>query len=611
MKHLFVLLLALLLTGCTAEVPETTDLLTQPPHSTNESVSISITQPKKLHSNRALSVYDTGITELRGIYPMGDDMLLLSGQGETLLTVLADNQPDISTQKLLPCFADPRDGTMQISENGVAYYDTARNAIVYLNTDLLEIQQVDLPESIRGNIFLSPEGNTLYYCQAQAIHALDLKTGTPRMIRGHNVVSQKLTGLYLNGQVLACQVSYKDGHSETLYLSTQTGGAYDTAFTLDKLYTNENTYLTAFRDGSVNLWLTGKPDADPWMLHVSQTAEVIPLYASDALIVMEHSENQTELSFLESATGRRTGAIILDAPRQITHVSGNDGIVWLLIQDADTSALHLYRWAPVWSHVWSPSSYYKTYYNAESPNTKELLRLKYKAAALGERYGINILIDDDPLAYQPSGCTFETEYRIAAYERDLAILEKALANFPEDFFKSAAFGTQNRKLTVSLVRNIYEGGNQTAHPGKQYWQNESAYIALILGDQLEKSFYHQLCHIIDNRVMSTTAAFDNWASLNPEGAAYANSYELSRIKVNADWFAGESRVFTDLYAMSYPREDRARILEYAMTPGNEAMFSSEIMQEKLTVLCAGIRQAFNLDDDTAYLWTQYLTTENK
>ena len=611
MKHLFVLLLALLLTGCTAEVPDTTELLTQPPHSTNESVNATIPQPRKLHSNRALSVYDTGIADLRGIYPMGDDMLLLSGRDETFLTVLTGNQPEISTQKILPCFADPNNGTMQVTENGIVYYDTIRNAIVYLNTDLLEIRQIDLPKTVRGEVFLSPAGDTLYYCSEQAIHALDLQTLTPRMIRGHNVVSQRLTGLYLNGQILACQVIYENDYSEVLYLSTQTGSAWDAAFTLDRLYTNETSYLTAFRDGSVNLWLTGKPDASPWMLNVSQTAEVIPLYASNALIVIEHSDAEMELSYLESITGRRTGAITLDNPGQITHISGNDGIVWFLAQDPATSALLLYRWSPAWSHVWSPSSYYKTYYNAESPNTKALLQLKYKAAALGERYGINILIGEDPLAYQPNGCTFETEYRIAAYERDMAVLETALSNFPEDFFKSAAFGTQNRKLTISLVRDIHEGGSQTVHPGKQYWMNESAYIALVMGDQLEQSFYHQLCHIIDNRVMSTTSVYDNWAAINPDGAAYANSYDLSRIKANNAWFDGESRAFTDLYAMSYPREDRARILEYAMTPGNEAMFASEIMQKKLDLLCEGISKAFSLEGATDYLWTQYLIKETK
>ena len=63
--------------------------------------------------------------------------------------------------------------------------------------------------------------------------------------------------------------------------------------------------------------------------------------------------------------------------------------------------------------------------------------------------------------------------------------------------------------------------------------------------------------------------------------------------------------------MSFPREDRARILEYAMTPGNEAVFASETMQRKLATLCQGIRQAFDLEADQICLWEQYLITESE
>lgn len=608
MKHLIVLLLALLLTGCTVEVPDDTASPSQPP-ATGQTAAAPTKQPTALRTNRALSIYDTGIPDCRGIYPMGENMVLISGTGETILTVLSDNKVHVVTQKRLPCQVSPEDGSMQISENGIAYYDSTQNAVLYLNTDLLEIRQIHIPGNIQGDVFLSPDWNTLYYCSAQAIHGLDLQTGIPRMIRGHSVLSQSLTGLYLNGQVLTCQVSYEDGHTECLYLSTQTGGSYDTDHGLDRLYTNENTYLTAFRDGSVNIWLTGKKDAAPWMLNVSQNAEVIPLYSDDALIVLEPAGSKTELSYLDITTGRRTAAATLNLPGKILSMAGSDSIVWFLVPDGDSGNMLLYRWAPAWSRVWSPSSYFKTYYTADNPNVKELTRLAYQTKHLGEEYGVDILIGKDALQYQPKGCSFEMEYRIAAYQRDLAVLEAALSNFPENFFKQAAGGTLNRKLTISLIRSL--GNSQESLPGTQFWMDGSAYIALVMGDGIERSFYHQLCHIIDNRVMGTSAVYDDWASLNPNGAVYAHSYDPGRIQAKDDWFTGDSRAFTDLYAMTYPREDRARILEYAMTPGNSHIFAAEIMQKKLQALCTGIRQAFPLEDSVTYLWEQYLLPESK
>ena len=59
--------------------------------------------------------------------------------------------------------------------------------------------------------------------------------------------------------------------------------------------------------------------------------------------------------------------------------------------------------------------------------------------------------------------------------------------------------------------------------------------------------------------------------------------------------------------MFSPSEDRARIMEYAMKPGNEEVFRSEYMQKKLKTLCTGIREAFGLKESSEqYLWEQYL-----
>ena len=46
--------------------------------------------------------------------------------------------------------------------------------------------------------------------------------------------------------------------------------------------------------------------------------------------------------------------------------------------------------------------------------------------------------------------------------------------------------------------------------------------------------------------------------------------------------------------MSFEKEDRARIMEYAMTPGHEDLFQSPYMQAKLRQLCLGIREAFGM-----------------
>ena len=74
------------------------------------------------------------------------------------------------------------------------------------------------------------------------------------------------------------------------------------------------------------------------------------------------------------------------------------------------------------------------------------------------------------------------------------------------------------------------------------------------------------------------------------------------------WLEGENRAFIDTYSMSYPKEDRARIMEYASMEGNDHYFESPMMQRKLEVLCRGIREAFGLEGLQSPLpWERYLT----
>ena len=59
--------------------------------------------------------------------------------------------------------------------------------------------------------------------------------------------------------------------------------------------------------------------------------------------------------------------------------------------------------------------------------------------------------------------------------------------------------------------------------------------------------------------------------------------------------------------MSFPKEDRARVMEYAMLPGNEKLFQAPALQAKLQALCDGIREAYGLEDaEDSFLWEQYL-----
>jgi hypothetical protein len=164
-------------------------------------------------------------------------------------------------------------------------------------------------------------------------------------------------------------------------------------------------------------------------------------------------------------------------------------------------------------------------------------------------------------------------------------------------------------LTVCLLRQVRgspESGSAEAVPGIQFLEGRDAYIALTLGSTMEASFYHELFHVMDTHLLGNTGALDRWDELNPAGFDYDYSYSANKERNSGVYLQHSSRAFVDTYSMSYPKEDKARIMEYAMLPGNRELFQIPTLQRKLKTLCAGIRDAYNLNTDTVYLWEQYL-----
>ena len=116
-----------------------------------------------------------------------------------------------------------------------------------------------------------------------------------------------------------------------------------------------------------------------------------------------------------------------------------------------------------------------------------------------------------------------------------------------------------------------------------------------------------LMHVAESRVFAKASAFDRWNNLNPKGFSYENDYTLDLNGNEEQYLEGENRYFIDTFSMSFAKEDRARIFEYACMPGNEEYFRSAAMQTKLKRICEGIRSAFGLNKYQGELvWEQYL-----
>ena len=160
-----------------------------------------------------------------------------------------------------------------------------------------------------------------------------------------------------------------------------------------------------------------------------------------------------------------------------------------------------------------------------------------------------------------------------------------LRQFPEDFLKKSV----SSGLRICIVRSV-DGETGAV----QYWDENDAFIVLCCGSDAEYEFLKAFAYVVDVHVLGNSPLADTWGQMNPAGFAYGTAGE-----------PGDA--FTDPEAMLSVTDDRAHVFLRAMLSGNEELFASDILQNKLLTLCKAIRDAWGLEKKSdVYPWEQYL-----
>ena len=230
------------------------------------------------------------------------------------------------------------------------------------------------------------------------------------------------------------------------------------------------------------------------------------------------------------------------------------------------------------------------------------ISLYERAGSLGERYGIRVRIADQCDTVFNSYTT-EQVYDAWTIIGALDALESALSVYPDGFFAQLGYGTQPEveiQLVGTLASNppLDENANGfTSFVAFVEQQPGKNVIAMDIHQTgyLEQNFHHELSHIIDEKL-----AFDaiyregalysesDWIAQNPDGFTYTYDYHNLPEGIYTD---GWDDYFIDIYARTYPGEDRARIFEYAMI-GADWIFADPL-REKLAYYSACIRDCFD------------------
>ena len=227
-----------------------------------------------------------------------------------------------------------------------------------------------------------------------------------------------------------------------------------------------------------------------------------------------------------------------------------------------------------------------------------------KAKAIGYKHGIEIRIADQ---MDEDYIDYKVEKNLDEHQIDAAleILGRELLIYPEGYFSQLLYGSV-REIEIHLAGTLTnlevpegEVNGFTSYSGFAQTRNGKKVIVLDMneGDQLARFIHHELFHLLDDKLAFDATiredamySEDDWMKLNPEGFEYAGStFELPDEIYNEEYDVW----FIDMYSRTMAREDRARIMEYAMTGDYNMFIAAPYRQAKLEYLNQCIRDSFD------------------
>lgn len=609
-RYLIIFMICLLLCGCAAEQQTETTIpvreeATQPTEPTG---CYDPDSGVEARTGGAVRAYDPDMEDAYAVVSLGESIVVFSGGDATTLTMLSGENLFVETRVEIGFRISPEDGSTQVTERGISYYSAETREVVLLDTALKEIARIQAPEDIVGTPVLSANRQALYYCTADSIRVLDLEKGISRLLKEITREEQTTVGLLLNDTVLCCRMT-NGGEVSMMFINTANGEILAETKNVIAVAAVDENYCALVSEGATDVLVFGNAGGEAMMLLPADIMAECRYLESlrGAVTVSTSGENEIRLDYYDLETGMRTSCLTLEADGGPAGIAAgmDDTQVYILLENG-----LLYRWDVTALESGDTGTYVGARYTLENQDTEGLAACEAFAQKLESQYGVKIIIGNEAVEVGYWEYVLETEYQAPLIRKELETLEQLLSVYPEGFLGATAESSADGALRICLVRSLRgspESGSTEALDAAYYWVDEKPYVVLAVARVTERVLYHELFHIIETKVYSDSQIYYEWNKLNPEGFTYDYNYNDWKTREESEYLLDETRAFIDSYAMSFPREDRARIMEYAMTEGNESYFQSETMQEKLYQLCLGIRKAYGLEkSEESYLWEQYL-----
>lgn len=251
-------------------------------------------------------------------------------------------------------------------------------------------------------------------------------------------------------------------------------------------------------------------------------------------------------------------------------------------------------------------NYFCQWQDPDNPDKEALALLKERAEKIGKENGVEIYFGEDIKNCPRDIYDYKVTNNAIRIDKMLDLLEKALGKYPAGMLEQ--LGQRENaggKLHVYLsggITPVDETGIDSI--GIQNSLDGILFLVLDVNSftDLENTIYHEIFHAMEGEMNYSEAAFfdyEVWDSLNPKDFAYDYDYQENSANYDFDYTLDDTEheaYFVDIYSKSFPGEDRARIMEYAMLDESDARrkkIEEPRLQAKLKYICEQIRKGFD------------------
>ncbi|MGN0152646.1 MAG: hypothetical protein ACI39Q_09250 [Wujia sp.] len=507
-------------------------------------------------------------------------------------------------------------------EHLVLVYNQMTGEAYLFNEALQEYDRVSLGSSDIDVEYITEDLSKIYYsdyAQGQ-IHCFDVETEEDSILQISDVGAyyKNILGVCEEENCILINAMSEDSSGYILCdLDTgETLAQYDGE--LNYMESHNGNYIARCTEDSVfeilygqigqpQTWLLGMPDYDEYNFADIDMDDWAVLSEQECII---DDDERMLLNLYDLNTGRRIYQ--LPVATDIGFFSGHadysqeTGVVVFTVDGDMSSRIFVWDTLGTSSVSGDDTCYRYTWQNGAPPSDSDMEMLRDKAGEIAKRHGVEIYLGDDVLTCSRDYYEYEASDNVSRMDRALMILDRALERYPAGMLAQLDDG-YGSILKIYLAGDIKPADEAaiSSPAGIQNTLESDTFLVLDINDvySYESTIYHEVFHAIECHLNMTGDGYfdyDEWESYNPEGFNYDYDYIENEMSTNWDYVLGdmddeEDVYFIDIYSKSFPNEDRARIMEYAMmeSENDTGVFAYPALQGKLAYICERVRKGFD------------------